>query len=626
MILRERNAFCEVDGTRSVPNIGRRMKHRLSIFSFPFSLSLASALSFGCATPVDDAASSDHAELENPGVTELAATSTQCKDGVDNDGDGLVDWQYDVGCYGAADTSEAGLPRAQEAGWTTFNPSSTSRLIYVSSATGVDSNDGRSPARAVKTLARGAALVRDKQNDFLLLERGGKWRDETLGKFKSGESAARPLVIGSYGTSTVRPRIEVDDHFIDHGGDTRSFVALVGLEIVSFPKVPKDPAFDGDTGGGLRYVGNGSNLLVEDCRFLYSEIGLQSYGSGSYSGIELRRNLIERSYNVGTCGQSSSRRPSGIYSHHIKGLLVEENLIDHNGWNPEQAPEACASMYNHNMYLNADDLVVRGNLVLRASSMGLKMRSDSSGEVNRITVEDNLFVDGEIGVGIGGNTDAPYRFTNVTIRNNVFSQIGMSNPTSRDFAWYLQLSDNDNTLVERNLFLNQPWFDNAYGIKVDGGTARKMLIQENTFYGLRGPLLHVVTKSTWTDLTVRKNTFVDPSLSSCLVQHTGAFTAVKYESNSYSGVGTNWFCVDRNRVSLASWITASGETGALKLTPNFVDPNRTLASYAGSRKLTASVDGFVNAAKKQSRLSWRTDLAAAAVNAYIRAGFQPQAK
>src|SRR5688572_16232445 len=117
MILRERNAFCEVDGTRSVPNIGRRMKHRLSIFSFPFSLSLASALSFGCATPVDDAASSDHAELENPGVTELAATSTQCKDGVDNDGDGLVDWQYDVGCYGAADTSEAGLPRAQEAGW-----------------------------------------------------------------------------------------------------------------------------------------------------------------------------------------------------------------------------------------------------------------------------------------------------------------------------------------------------------------------------------------------------------------------------------------------------------------------------------------------------------------------------
>jgi hypothetical protein len=202
----------------------------------------------------------------------------------------------------------------------------------------------------------------------------------------------------------------------------------------------------------------------------------------------------------------------------------------------------------------------------------------------------------------------------------------MSNPTSRDFAWYLQLSDNDNTLVERNLFLNQPWFDNAYGIKVDGGTARKMLIQENTFYGLRGPLLHVVTKSTWTDLTVRKNTFVDPSLSSCLVQHAGAFTAVKYESNSYSGVGTNWFCVDRNRVSLASWITASGETGALKLTPNFVDPNRTLASYAGSRKLTASVDGFVNAAKKQSRLSWRTDLAAAAVNAYIRAGFQPQAK
>jgi len=604
------------------------MKHRFSTrsFSFSFSLLVASAVAFGCASPVDDTAF-DEAELEDPAVAELAATTTtQCNDGIDNDGDGLVDWQYDVGCYGAADTSEAALPRAQEAGWTTFNPSATSRLVYVSSATGSDKNDGLSPARAVKTLARGAALVRDKQNDFLLLERGGKWRGEHLGKFKSGESAARPMVIGSYGSSKVRPRIEVDTHFIDHGGDTRSFVALIGLEIVSYPKVPKDAAFDGDTGGGLRYVGNGSNLLIEDSRFLYSEIALQSYGSGSYVGIELRRNIIERSYNVGTCGQSQSRRPSGIYSHHVKGLLIEENLLDHNGWNPVQAKEACASMYNHNMYLNADDLVVRGNLVIRPSSMGLKMRSDSSSEANRITVEDNLFVDGEIGVGIGGNTDAAYRFTSVTVRNNVFSQIGLSNPTTRGLAWYLQLSDNDNTLVERNYFLNQPWFDNAYGIRVDGGTTRKMLIQENTFYGVKGALLSVDSKSTWSDLTVRKNTLVDPSLSSCLVQHSGSFAPVKYESNSYSGVGTNWFCVDKKRVPLASWISSSRETGAQQFTPNYVDPNRTLASYAGSLKLTANTDGFVNAAKKQSRHGFRTDLTAAAVNAYIRAGFQPKTK
>src|ERR1044071_5085073 len=103
MILGERNAFCEVDGTASVPNIGRRMKHRLSTLSFLFSLSLASALSIGCATLVDDSASSDPAAPEDSGVIQLAATSTQCNDGIDNDGDGLVDFQYDVGCYGAAD-------------------------------------------------------------------------------------------------------------------------------------------------------------------------------------------------------------------------------------------------------------------------------------------------------------------------------------------------------------------------------------------------------------------------------------------------------------------------------------------------------------------------------------------
>ena len=34
---------------------------------------------------------------------------SQCNDGIDNDGDGLVDWQYDLGCYNASDTTEGGV-------------------------------------------------------------------------------------------------------------------------------------------------------------------------------------------------------------------------------------------------------------------------------------------------------------------------------------------------------------------------------------------------------------------------------------------------------------------------------------------------------------------------------------
>jgi hypothetical protein len=555
------------------------------------------------------------------------ASASECDDGADNDGDGLVDWKYDLGCYGPGDATEAALERKHEAGWSTFDPSRDSQLIYVSSANGSDQNDGRSPWRAVKTLTRGASLVRDGQNDFLLLERGGKWRDEGLGKFKSGHSAHRPLVIGSYGSSTARPRVELDKHFIDHAGDRRSFLAVVGIEIIQYRKDPKDPAFDGETGGGLRIIGNGQNILIEDCRLLYGELALQGFPDDTeYRGIEIRRNVIERNYNAGTCGQNARRRPCGIYAAHVEGLLIEENLLDHNGWNADQVATACATMYNHDLYLSVNDLVVRGNLLLRASSMGLKMRADKPGEVRRVTVEDNLFADGEIGISIGGNTDAPYRFGNVVIRNNVFSEIGLSNPTQRGLSWQLDISDNDESLVEGNLFTNQPWFDNAHGISIGGNTARNVVIRGNTFYGLRGKSLAVASKDTWRGLVVRQNAFVDASHASCLIDHSGPFTNVKYEGNRYSGSGSDWFCVDGKRHGLPAWQATSKEATAEHATSSYVDASRTLRSYAASLGLEATIGAFVGEASKQSRYTWRKEFSARAVNDYIRAGFQAPAK
>ncbi len=86
---------------------------------------------------------------------------TECNDGIDNDGDGLVDWQMDVGCWSSSDTTEAARPRAEESGLLTFDPGPDTRIVYVSSSEGDDANDGSSPALAVATPARGAELVRD---------------------------------------------------------------------------------------------------------------------------------------------------------------------------------------------------------------------------------------------------------------------------------------------------------------------------------------------------------------------------------------------------------------------------------------------------------------------------------
>jgi hypothetical protein len=547
---------------------------------------------------------------------------TECNDGIDNDGDGLVDWQQDLGCANAGDDDETAAPRDQEGGFSTFDVGAGSQVIYVSSSEGDDNNDGTSPAEAVATLARGAELVRDGENDFMLLRRGDVWRGESLGRFKSGQDAAHPLVLASYGDSTALPRIEVNQQFIDHNGKARSFVAVIGLEIVSYPKIPGDSDFDGATGGGFRYVGGGQGLLIEGCHLVYGEVVVQSYGTEHYDGVEVRRNVIEQSYHVGTCGQNSAFRPSGMYSSHVTNLTIEGNVFDHNGWN-EEVTEACATMYNHNMYLNADGLVVRDNIIARASSMGIKMRSDATGDAEGLVFENNLLVDGEIGIGIGGNTSEPARFSEVTIRNNVFTEIGLGNPTDRNFSWMLAVADNVSATIEDNYFLHQPWYTNAYGISLGGGSASDITVSGNTFYNLRARSLRVRPEAGWSNVSVVSNTFVDPTHDSCLVDHEGGFGAVSYANNAYlSSAGNDWFCVDGNRRSLSEWTSDSGESGAMTHSGSFADPTRTVSTYASSLGLASNLEAFLEVARQQSRLTWRSDMTANAVNDYIRAGFQ----
>lgn len=66
------------------------------------------------------------------GVDGGPAPPTECSDGIDNDGDGLVDWQRDLGCHGPADTSEAALARGQEDGSSTLDVGSASLVVFVS--------------------------------------------------------------------------------------------------------------------------------------------------------------------------------------------------------------------------------------------------------------------------------------------------------------------------------------------------------------------------------------------------------------------------------------------------------------------------------------------------------------
>ena len=75
---------------------------------------------------------------------------------------------------------------------------------------------------------------------------------------------------------------------------------------------------------------------------------------------------------------------------------------------------------------------------------------------------------------------------------------------------------------------------------------------------------------------------------------------------------------------MSEWLASTGETNATVEQVAFVDPDRTIETYAASIGLDASYEAFMTEAEKQSKYNWRPELTAASVNAYVRAGFEVQ--
>lgn len=563
-----------------------------------------------------------------PPIDQGAPVISECNDGIDNDGDGLTDWQFDVGCHGPGDRSESAGTRADENGFTTFDLSDDSSVYYVS-AQGDDANDGRSPDTSLKTLARAAELVEDGSHDFILMHRGDTFRDDPLlGRFKSGRARTEPLVIASYGESTQRPRLEISGPLIDHNGRARSFVALLGLELVPFKNIPGDPKFTGDSSNVLRYVGGGEGLLVEDCHLHYGDLVVQSFGESSYQDVEVRRNVIERTYHINTCldGDLNGNvdfRPSGIFGSGIDGFLIEENIFDHNGWNLDEVPSACATIYNHNVYLpKLKNSVIRGNVFSRASSIHIKTTATEVADYDKLLIEDNFFVGGEIGVSIGGNNPGPRRFKDIQIQDNVMNQVGRGRPTTRGLAWGIGLQDHDTSTIARNLLLN---FDegNSWGIQLTEDTNQDVTLEDNLLYAINGPAMNHTNQSGHQRIVIRANELINPDYDACLVRQRNGVEGYGYSQNTYfSASGQDWFC-SPDRTDRAGWIGASMEQDAITLdaAPGYPDPDRTIDSYAVVLGLGSTFEDYLSAALAQSRLTWRNELNAPAINGYMRAGF-----
>ncbi len=254
----------------------------------------------------------------------------QCSDGIDNDGNGLVDWGFDLGCTTKTDMTENAVdedpstPGVQENGWTVFEPVAASRVIFVDSQGGRDSNPGTSPTRPKRTLNAAAALIRDGQPDFLFLKKGGTYS----GAFPevSGPNGTNPIVFAAYGASGAAPKVPAIQFF---NGERNRF-AVLGL----------------DFGRGTFTAWGAEDIWAEGCRFADNEF--HSFHFERSKRVRVAWNVLDRPDN------------SGIFAGSTDVLRIENNVILH-------TPDS----KNHGAYITRGtqqyDVITKYNMVWLAS-------------------------------------------------------------------------------------------------------------------------------------------------------------------------------------------------------------------------------------------------------------------
>lgn len=573
------------------------------------------------ASEMETSTQSD-SEVDSGVDTDEPPVTTACNDGIDNDGDGLMDWQFDLGCYGPNDLTEEALSREEENGWTTYDPAANTIILYVSSSSGDDSTaEPGNPERPFASIATAVAMLRQGMPDWMLLKRGDSWEEVlqssnwTLG----GESLDAPMLIASYGDSVSRPilntglsvalRICCEEHLN---------LTIMGLDFRSHLRDPESADFvldDGET--GLYRYGLGGNFLMEDCRFSHFRTNTLHTGSDVATNLAFRRNVVVNQYR-GT----DELKSHGMFASGVDGLLMEENIFDHNGWS-SLLPEGEASKYNHNLYISENhNVTLRKNLFLRASSIGSKIRSDEPLGSTHIVIEDNFYVEGELGILLGGNDSETIadRFEDVLIQNNVFLHLGRSNPTGRDFGWAITIDAITQGEILNNTIAHNA-YDNAIGISLSGPTAKDIVIENNLVYGYRQHHLKLSGGTDWSNLQIQQNMLQSTDVLYALVRHLGPLSVATYDGNHYfAGSVEDYFATDDGYISYAEWLTVSQESGSNNTEITFSDPQRSLASYHESLGLEGTYEAFLEGAGQQSRLSWSDIYTTDAVNSYILDG------
>jgi hypothetical protein len=312
-----------------------------------------------------------------------------------------------------------------------------------------------------------------------------------------------------------------------------------------------------------------------------------------------------------------------LYAYAVDGLLIEENVFDHNGWN-ESVPGAGADIYSHNLYIDNDNtgVVVRGNIIANASSHGMQLRPGGS-------VVNNLFLRNSIALSVGGGNSPDPGGVAAEVLGNVIldgKDIDAANPR----GWGMWFGNVASGQVAYNVIANNTLGTQPSVMTLDGGPGigiHDLEIEDNILFDWGGSVLVAGDSSQITNIDLIDNDVQNTSWSTALLEHTAASNAAAFDSS-----GNRFFCeplptsawttIELVPRSISFWFTLVGDVTSVVDMVGYADPLRTAASYNEALGGLPSLGAFLAEARMQASGNWRLAYTAVRANRYFRAGFR----
>jgi hypothetical protein len=280
----------------------------------------------------------------------------------------------------------------------------------------------------------------------------------------------------------------------------------------------------------------------------------------------------------------------------------------------------------------------RNNISILPSSIHFKNTSDAS-VTNTIRSYDvignnNLMIDGEVGVSLGGNADfndGP-RFGDIRLCRNVLMQAGQSHQTNRALGWGDDLQDWEGGFYGDNLQFdcNDETVNNVYSYELMGDMSN-VAVTRNTSHNIGRPIStgggianFEAQSGVMSNVLHAHNIAANPDSYGQITENHDVIPGITHRDNKYYTLrnSNEWFEHDGVDMGKAAWDTATGDTGSTTTEIIFVDSARTIPTYMTSLGQTATLDEFVEKCKQQGNGSWDRDYSARYVNAYFRAGYR----